>query len=354
MKQLLKILTKKTIKNFLFYTLGLILNKEKKTCTKIAKFLGITHDRLYGILNKTNTLLLLFPSLMLSIAKRFSKEKKGWLIIDYTTMSKPFIKLLAGAYTIYNTSLGMPDRGFNLVVIAWSNGSVTIPLQFEWYFHKDIVGKDFKTKTEIGIPLIKCCLGKIPFRYVLFDAHYATINMLKFLCPMRIGFVAKIPRNRKITTKANQFDRLENIQQLKLLRNERSKRIIANYHVMWLYFSHHKRKNKNNIYTDTFIISNIDIYPKAYYEIYRQRWNIEEMFRTMKQLLGFADCQSIDLDKQRSHIFCIFFSYSFLQSEKHKKSLKNPEAAEKLLRELKLNTAMLRITTFSENFQCFA
>lgn len=354
MKQLLKNLTKNTIKNFLFYSLGLILNKERKTCPKIAKLFGITHDRLYGVLNKADIFLLLFPKLMLSIANHFSSKKKGWLIIDDTTMSKPFIKLLAGAYTIYNTALGRPDRGFNLVIIAWSNGNVTIPLQFEWYFHKDIIGKDFQTKTEIGILLIKYCLEKIPFRYVLFDAHYATIKMLKFLCPMRIKFVAKIPRNRKATTKAGKFDRLENLQQLKLIRNERSKRMIADYHGMQLHFSVHKRKNKNNVYTYTYIVSNIDIYPKAYCEIYRQRWDIEEMFRTMKQLLGFADCQSIDLDKQKSHIFCIFFSYSFLQSERNKKSLKNPEAAEKLLRKLKLNNAMLRITAFSENFQCFA
>ena len=354
MKQILNFLTKKTTKNFFFYALGLILNKENKTCTKMANFFGINHERLYGILNKANIFLPLFPSLMLSIASYFSRDTSGWLIIDDTTMSKPFIKFLAGVYTIYNTALGRPDRGFNLVIIAWSNGKVTIPLQFEWYFHKDIIGKDYKTKTEVGIPLIKYCLGKIPFRYVLFDAHYATINMLKFLYPMRIRFVAKIPRNRKVTTKKRKFDRLQALKQLKLIRNERSKRIIADYHGMQLYFSVHKRKNKNNDYTYIYIVSNIDIYPKAYCEIYSQRWDIEEMFRTMKQLLGFADCQSTDLEKQRSHIFFIFFSYSFLESEKHKNSLDNPEAAEKLLRKIKLDAAMLRITSFSENFQCFA
>jgi len=74
MKQLLKILTQKTIKNFLLYALGLILNKEKQSCTKMSKRLGISHDRLYNILSKSKILLPLFPKLMISIAKHFSKK----------------------------------------------------------------------------------------------------------------------------------------------------------------------------------------------------------------------------------------------------------------------------------------
>ena len=53
MKQFLKIFTKKSKKTFLQYILGLILNPEKNTCTKIAKIFGITHDRFYRILWKT-------------------------------------------------------------------------------------------------------------------------------------------------------------------------------------------------------------------------------------------------------------------------------------------------------------
>jgi len=329
------------------------LNKEKNVCTKMAGCLKVTHDFLYKVLKKSGLLKTACLKIMFAIANYFSKQKKGWLIIDDTTMSKPFIKLLAGAYTIYNTALGRPDRGFNLVVIAWSNGHVTIPLKFEWYFHRDISGEYFRTKTEIAIPLIKYCIGKIPFTYVLFDAHYSTIEMLKFLCKIKIGFVVKIPCNRKAQAKTC-FDQLRKLPQLKLIRNERSKRTKALYHGMSLYFSVHKRKNKNGDYNFVYIISNIDIYPKAYLEIYEQRWSIEEMFRTMKQLLGLAHCQSIELDKQKTHIFLIFFSYSFLESIKYKKSLDHPEAAAKLLRKLKLSSAKSRITSFGENFQCFA
>ena len=53
-----------------------------------------------------------------------------------------------------------------------------------------------------------------------------------------------------------------------------------------------------------------------------------------KILLSIANYFS----KQKIHIFFIFFSYSFLESIKHKKSLDNPEATAKMLRRLKLNS----------------
>lgn len=351
--KMLDILSKKIKSSFLYYVLGLVLSKEKKVCTKMSETLKVSHDLLQRFLDNEARICPLFSRLMFAIAGHFSSKKKGWLIIDDTTMSKPFIKLLAGAYTIYNTALGRPDRGFNLVVIAWSNGIVTIPLSFEWYFHSEISGEFFRTKTQIAIPLIEACIGKIAFSYILFDAHYSTIEMIHFLCSKEIGFVAKVPCNRKVEV-GKSYDQLRKLAQLQLIRNERSRRICALYHSTNLYFSVHKRKNKNGEYNLVYIVSNIDIHPKAYLQIYQQRWDIEEMFRTMKQLLGLAHCQSIKLEKQRAHLLSIFFAYSFLESFKYNHDLENPEDAARNLRELKLPNVILQITSFGENFQCFA
>jgi len=354
MKQLLKNFTKKSKKRFIQYILGLILNPEKNTCSKIAKFFGIKHDSLYRILWKTGFSLFIFSEINLAIANYFSKEKRGWLIIDDTLMLKPFIKFLAGVYDVYNVVLSRPDRGLCLVVIAWSNGNVTISLMFEFMYHKDLVGKDYKTKTEIAKLMILKLLGKISFRYILFDGHYSTIEMLKFLCEMRIFFIAKIARNRKIKTKDGIFERLDKHPLLKLLRNRRSKKVRAHYNDMSLYFSSHKRKNKQNEYAFTYIVSNIKLDSKKYLEIYKDRWAIETMFRTMKQYLGFSHCQCIGLERQKAHIYMVFIGYSFLEKEKHENSFKCPEDALKHLQKVKSSVAIDRISAFSENFQCFA
>ena len=123
---------------------------------------------------------------------------------------------------------------------------------------------------------------------------------------------------------------------------------------MSLYFSSHKRKNKRGDYVFTYIVSNMNMEPKKYYDIYQARWAIEKMFRTIKQSLGFSHCQCIELERQKAHIYMVFISYSFLEKEKYENFLDCPEDALKHLQEVKLSHAMSRITSFSEIFCCQA
>jgi len=357
-ENILNHLSKKLKINFLFYVLALILCKENKTCKTMGRFLkklfGVSHDRLYGILSKSSTLLKLFPKLMVTIAQHFSKQKKGSLSIDDTSILKPYSEKLPGVWAIFDVVLGRTERGLKKVAAAWGNGDVTIPLEFKWYFYKAVVGENYKSKSQIAISIIKFCLkNNIKFQYVVFDAHYSTIEMIKFLQRMRIRFVAKIPCNRKIHC-TGIFEQLKKHPSLKLFRNERSKRIEASYHDMKLYFSVHKRKDKSGEYNYMYIVSNIDLIAKNYIKIYDERWDIEETFRTIKQLLGLNQCAARSLEKQEAHIYFIFFTYSFLQYEKNKNSLKNPESAGRFLGDFQPEEAMSRITSFSETVCCFA
>lgn len=349
-KSIVKKLNKKMKKGLLLYALGLILNKEKKSCTKIASFLKIAHDFLYRFLSKTDIFLPLFPSLMIEIANHFAKIKEGWLIIDDTSINKVFAKLLAGVCDIYDSALGRPSRGLCVVIIAWSNGVVTIPIGFDWYFQRYIVGDYYKTKSKIAKRLILDCYKKIPFKFILADAHYSTIHLLTFLKKFKIKYIGKISCNRKIQTSDGKSYLLKNCINLKLFRNSRAKRVKAMFHGIELYFSIHKRKNKNNEYNFIYIVSTMYLPAKNYIIAYENRWYIEMMFRTMKQSLGLNQCFSRNLEKQKVHIFSIFFSFSFLESEKALLNFKNPEASIKHLSMLKLRSSTFRINAFCRNF----
>ena len=89
---------------------------------------------------------------------------------------------------------------------------------------------------------------------------------------------------------------------------------------------------------------------KEYLIIYDGRWNIEIMFRTLKQSLGLSQCQSRNLEYQKAHIYSSFFSYGFIQHEKEAHSFENSEVAIKYLSALKLNMAVKGIHSFSRNF----
>lgn len=347
-------LSKKIKHSFFVYTLGLILNPEKKSCTKIASFFGLNHDFLYRFLSKTNLLIPIFPQLMFAMANHFAQRKEGCLIVDDTTMSKPFARLIVGIWEIYNTALKRNDRGLVLVIIAWSNGNVTIPLTFEYAFQKDIVGDKHQTKSNLAKKLVEKCRYKVQFRYLLGDGHYSTKTLLAFVIESNMDYTGKIARNRVVETSDGLRAQLQNHPGLKLFRNERHKKIRAQYAGHWFYFSVHKRKNRNGDFTYVYFVSTLDVNPHKYLEIYAGRWCIECMFRTMKQSLGFAECQSRDLERQRIHLLAIFFSYGFLEKTKTDQSLKNPEEALRFLRKLKSSVATKRISSFSGNFQCVA
>lgn len=352
--KILALLSKKIKDGFLFYTLGLILSPEKKTCPKIASLFGLNHDFLYRFLSKTKLLIPLLPNLMFDMANHFSQIKKGYFIVDDTPMIKTFFGLISWAYDVYNTALKQTDRGLIIVVIVWSNGIVTIPLIFAYAFHKNVVGDAYQTKSILAQNLLKTCKKKVQFLYVLGDGHYSTKTLLSFVAQVHMNYTGKIARNRVVETIDGKRFQLQNHPGLKLLRNERHKKIKAMYASIWMFFSVHKRKNRNGDFTYVYLVSTIDINPTEYLEVYSQRWDIEKMFRTMKQYLGLAQCQARDLDRQRVHLLTIFFAYGFLQNVKNNQHLKNPEEAIKLLRELKSPVAINRIAAFSGNFQCIA
>jgi len=336
---------------FLKYSLGLVLTKEKKSCPKMALALSICHDSIYRFLYKANSFLPLFPSIMISIVRGHATVKNpGYLIIDETFFSKQFATFLEGVFNMFNAAMGRQERGLMLVVMAWSNGAATIPITFRWLFHKDLVGNDYKTKSEIAKELLLEYKNKIPFDHFLVDGHYSTIYLMRFLVDQSIHFVAKFPINRVITTKDGEKNQLRDHSRLKLLRNCRSRSTKAIFNGMELYVSAHKRKMRNGEFAFTYIVSNICLQTKEYLQRYERRWKIEIMFRTMKQSLGLQHCQARSLFRQEAHISAVFFSYSFLQNEKEKHNLKNSELVIKALEKLKLDELDQRITRFGANF----
>lgn len=354
MKNILKNLSKKTKDSLNYYVSGLILSEGSKTCTKLALLIKKKHDFLYQFLSK-RFLSEIFSNLMIALVKEIHKISPGWIIIDDTILSKFFSKLIVGVYDLYNAALKRPDRGFCIIVLCWSNGKITIPIKFKWLFSKEIIGEKYKTKSNLAEELLLFCkLKKIPFTYFTADGHYSTVNFLPFLMQQKIKFVMKISRNRKIKTSNGIYEQLQKHPALKLLRNSRCAKVKALYHGEQYFFSSQKRQRRDGSYETIYLISNMDIRAKKYLKFYDGRWEIEEMFRTLKQSLGLNDCQARDIDKQKVHIYASFFAYTFLSTEKNRLNLENPEEAKMKLLQLKLNKAMCRMSSFSENFQCCA
>jgi Transposase DDE domain len=259
------------------------------------------------------------------LIKRFAtKEKPGYLIVDFSLLAKQFSEYIPGVTYDYDGVGKRVSKGFSAAFIFWSNGKITIPFDFALWHRKKDAGALYKKKTDLTKELILFAKKHdIPFNEVKLDGAFPSIEMLKFLIQEGIHLTMRMPSNRVISTEKHTAQLAEH-PELKLSRNQKYKTIYACYKGIFCYFTAHKRKGKNGTKEVVFIISDVERSAKKHVESYAERWPGEKYFRTGKQHLGLTHCQSTNPEKQRLHIFLVMTSYAVLglkRIDKRKKSI---------------------------------
>lgn len=125
--------------NAFTYSAGLITTLKRKSCVEMGRRLSVSHDKLNRALGLDDDAINNLKSVLLAIVKRWSSLEKGWLIVDDTLVAKVFAKLIPGLDYLMDSSTGNYTKGLCVVAIAWTNGSVTIPLDFSFWFSKTIM-----------------------------------------------------------------------------------------------------------------------------------------------------------------------------------------------------------------------
>lgn len=131
------------------YIKGLLTVSERANCVALARVLDgeSYHDRLSRILNNTK---LEWQTLLHSLVLRIiGKLNDGYLIIDDTVIDKSFAKVIDNLAWIFCSKKNKQVFGLNIVVLAWSDGTVTIPLGFK-IWKKD----SKKTKLDLALELL--------------------------------------------------------------------------------------------------------------------------------------------------------------------------------------------------------
>lgn len=117
--------------SFRNYIKGLCGVFENANCVALSKITNCSHDSLARILNQPKrnwqTLLLRFQ------LRIFGKLQNGWLIIDDTVVDKRFAKIIENLSWVFDSKLKKSILGLSIVLIAWANGKITIPLAIKVY-----------------------------------------------------------------------------------------------------------------------------------------------------------------------------------------------------------------------------
>lgn len=331
------------------YAKGVLLTMGKKSCEEMGSFLGISHDKIYRSMIFISGHISFVHELSLQIIKELTRESLGWLVIDDTAITKVYSKLIQGVVWMYNVLIGKEQKQFNILVLAWTNGSITIPIDFLFWYPKSSCDQ-YKTKSELAMELLKTWWFRVPSIGLLGDGHFSTEALLLFCKQTRIPLIAKFSSNRKIMSKDGISAQAKYHPGLKLERNQQVKTMEVTWHEMVLFCTIHKRKNKNNECNFVYYISTVQRTPKEYVKFYGLRWKIEKMFRTMKQSLGLKDCFARKKALHVGHIYGIFYAYTFAQYVKSEKNLSNVEKAIRYLRKAKSSSLDNALVRFNHNF----
>jgi hypothetical protein len=218
---------------------------------------------------------------------------QGYLVIDETDVDKTFAKIIPGLGWVFSNNKKRYIFGLHIVVLAWTNNEITIPLGWKIYWKGG-----GKTKIDLALELIKYGLHQLQIQphAWLFDSFYAATEILKYLSDHNQTFYSQLPKSRLLDH----------------VRLEKTK----NGRPYWTKIGLIKGRLKVQVIRNRkkyFVTNAIGVSRKEQLYTYKIRWRIEEIFRFVKHELGFEKCQSTKLQSQHNHFGACFLLYGILQ-----------------------------------------
>jgi hypothetical protein len=312
------------------YIQYLIATNGNYTCTNLSDHLesvpGVSHDAISDYLRREK----LTPhGLWELVAPLLRNDPSGYLIVDDSVQNKEYSKAIEMVKLQYSGTEHGLVRGINVVNLVHSNGSDGdyFPIDYRIYDDKS----DGKTKNDhFREMLIRAVSDKrIKASTILFDSWYASVENLKLIHRMNRFFVTTLKSNRKVTlSKESGYVHLQDIpwsaEQLaqgilvKLKDHPylvRLFKIVAtNGDVEWAITnkdagdgSHGGRPRP---------ITADDVQNES-----AVRWQIEQMHRELKQLVGSERCQCRKARSQRNHLACCYQAWLALKLDAKNKAI---------------------------------
>lgn len=279
-------------KNAINYLKGLICVFENANCASLSKISQCSHDSLSRILNGQK---FCWQTLLQNFALRtFGKLQNGYLIIDDTVISKRFAQKIENLTWVFDSKIGKSILGLNLVMIAWSNGKITIPLAVKVYQKNE-----GKTKIDLAIGLIEYAkFLLIKPNYITFDSWCAADKVLRKIEKIGWIFATQLKKNRKLNdvplrkVHPNPYwmgqGKLSGGLKVSVVRNGKK------------YFAS----------------NNLSLLKKEILSFYKGRWLVETVFRMLHSKLGLDECEARKLSAQTAHFHLCLLTFMVLEKER--------------------------------------
>jgi Transposase DDE domain len=265
------------------YTLALILNEGKFSSVKAAKTLGFkSHDSLTRELCKDWGL---GP-----VTDWSSLPPDGELLIDCTTVAKPYGPYIENVNWTYDSAEGKSVLGYTIILVLWVVG--------ESIYVLDVIYPGGEKKNELFRELLREVkeAGLNP-RRVLFDNGYAPSETLNLIHRFGWVYVCRMKCNRTFNgrrvDKHDFYGAKGRCGQLKGVK----------YRVQVV-------KDGDRYLATNELIPHTTASLKR---LYGNRWVIETVFRDLKDVLHMKKCSSRNFKAQFNHVLACLEAYLYLR-----------------------------------------
>ena len=236
--------------------------------------------------------------------KNLVNPEIGLLIIDDTTLDKPYSKHMDLVYRQWSGKHHQIVNGINLETVVWTNNEAIIPVDFRIYD----IDTDGKTKNDHFLDMLNRAeeRGFNP-EFVLFDTWYSSIKNLKEIRKKGWRWLTRLKKNRLVNP-----DNTGNVAiELVTIPPEGMKVHLREYGFIKVFRLVSKDGDTQYWATDV-----LGMQEKERKKLEKKAWKIEEYHRGIKQFCGVERCQARKNDVQRAHIMMAI--RAFLRFEIHR------------------------------------
>lgn len=258
------------------YLVGLIYRNTRTSCLSLsAVCTHISHDRLQRMLYEkfawSRRLWDLFAAGMV--------REGGYLIIDDTAWARWAVHSEAVSW-VWSSTHGRVLRGHQVVLLIWTDGRVRVPLGIRLW------KKGGFSKVELAAQLLREAERRgIRPEYVLFDSWYAAASLFHLLEDLGWKYVARLKSNRLFEGKA--------VRQRWPHRFGRSVGRLRKVNHEVVVVKDGRRY---------FVANDTELSSSELKRHYRQRQQIEEVFRLLKQEFGWGSSSAQKARAQVAHL----------------------------------------------------
>jgi len=324
------------VSTILKYPMLTILSTGKKSFENLGRFINKSGDTISRMLQPASASFNQAQKISTSL---FKDKKKLFCIIDDTLIKKIYSRLMQGSGMFFDTKIGRRITAFRLILCMVSDGKFSIPIDCGYLFAKeliDLIDCNFLNKEDFTKIFVGKTISLFPHSKIIFlaDGLYATVKLLTWCKDKNISAEMRMHSNRIIEFRGKKTS-LKGLLEIPGMRpkgRKMARTITAKWHGMELEITIVRRIDKHGDESIVFQVATYKVSPSEHVRNYKNRWPIEETFRTSKQYLGLQECFSRKLKKQHDHVAAVFLAYALAQYDMKKYKFDTPEEAIKRLK----------------------